>query len=82
MKLVRSFLWRRMLEEGRYRTVTEPAEAEKVNQPYLCRVLRLTLTLLAPDIVEAILEGRQPEITLPALMGALPEVWEGQRAMM
>ena len=78
--LARAFRWRRMLEDGRYASVTELAEAEKINQSYLCRVLRLTL--LAPDIVEAILDGRRPEITLPSLMGALPEVWEGQRAMM
>ena len=75
--LARAFRWRRMLESGRYGTVTELAAAEKVNQSYLCRVLRLTL--LAPEIVEAILDGRRPEMTLPRLMGALPEVWEEQR---
>jgi len=43
------------------------AAAEKINASYLCRVLRLTL--LAPDLVEAILDGREPEgMALPALM--------------
>ncbi len=45
----------------------EPAKAEKVNETYISRALRLTL--LAPDMVEAILDGRQPDgMTLPRLM--------------
>ena len=78
--LARAFRWRRMLDDGRFASVTELAEAEKINQSYLCRVLRLTL--LAPDIVEAILDGRRPEMTLAELMAAWPEVWEGQRTTM
>lgn len=74
--LARAFRWRRMLESGRFASVTELAEAEKINQSYLCRVLRLTL--LAPDIVEAVLDGRRPEMTLPALMGVYPVEWEKQ----
>jgi hypothetical protein len=50
-----------------------------MDRSYLCRVLRLTL--LAPEIVEAIMDGRKPEeVTLPALMKAVPVEWEGQRA--
>ena len=53
------------------------AAAEKINASYLCRVLRLTL--LAPDVVEAILDGRQPEgITLPALMEGVAVEWSLQ----
>jgi hypothetical protein len=38
------------------------------------------LTLLAPEIVEAILDGRQPtEMTLPVLLGPLPPEWGEQR---
>ena len=74
--LARAFRWRRMLESGRYGTVTELAAAEKVNTSYLCRVLRLTL--LAPDIVEAILDGRRPEMTLPKLMAPWPVEWGEQ----
>jgi hypothetical protein len=59
-------------------TIAEIAEAEKINESYVGRVLRLTL--LAPDIVEAILVGRQPtEMTLAGLMGPLPVVWGKQR---
>ena len=50
------------------------AAAEKINASYLCRVLRLTL--LAPSIVEAILDGRQgEEVTLPALMEGVAVEW-------
>ena len=53
------------------------AAAEKINSSYVCRVLRLTL--LAPDIVEAILNGRQTaEVTLAVLMKPLPVGWEEQ----
>jgi hypothetical protein len=73
--LARAFRWRRMLEDGSYGTIKELAAAEKINASYLCRVLRLTL--LAPDIVEAILDGRQPEgVTLPGLMEGVAVVWE------
>ena len=47
-----------MLEKGTYGTIAEIAAAEKINESYLGRVLRLTL--LAPDIVEAVLNWRQP----------------------
>ncbi|NDG50016.1 MAG: hypothetical protein EBY30_13495 [Rhodospirillales bacterium] len=76
--LARAFRWRRMLETGRYGTIDELAAAEKINSSYVSRLLRLTL--LAPDIVEAILDGRQPEeITLPGLMEPFPVEWERQR---
>jgi len=74
----RAFRWRKLLETGVYGTVDEIAAAEKINDSYVSRVLRLTL--LAPDIVEAILDGRQPvEITLTVLMRPVPVEWEGQR---
>jgi len=76
--IARAFRWRRMLETGRYATVKELAAAEKINASYVCRMLRLTL--LTPDIVEAILDGRQPDgITLPELMRGVAVEWEGQR---
>jgi hypothetical protein len=75
--VARAFRWQRMLDSGRFATINELAAAEKINSSYVSRVLRLTL--LAPNIVEAILDGRQPEgVTLPALMEAFPVDWEGQ----
>jgi hypothetical protein len=76
--VARAFRWRRMLESGRFATINELAAVEKINSYYVSRVLRLTL--LAPDIVEAILDGRQPEgMTLPGLMEPFPVEWLGQR---
>jgi hypothetical protein len=76
--ITRAHRWKRLLESERFASVTELAEAEKINQSYLCRVLRLTL--LAPDIVEAILDGRQPHrIQLEDLLQPHPAVWSVQR---
>ena len=76
--LARAFRWRRMLETGKHSTVQEIAAAEKINSSYVSRILRLTL--LAPDIVDAILDGRQPEgMTLPGLMEPFPVEWSAQR---
>ncbi|WP_255575346.1 hypothetical protein [Caldovatus aquaticus] len=76
--LARTFRWRRMLEEGRYGSIRELAAAERINDSYVSRVLRLTL--LAPDIVEAILDERQPkEMTLPGLLARFPSEWERQQ---
>ncbi len=67
------------MEEGRYGSLAELARAEKIDRSYLGKMLRPTL--LAPDIVEAILNGRQPaEIGLPALLEPIPSIWEEQRA--
>jgi hypothetical protein len=67
-----------MLESGGYATTREIAEAEKISETYVGRVLRLTL--LAPSIVEAILDGRQPaELQLDALMQRFPVDWGKQR---
>ena len=74
--VARAFRWRRMLEDGRFGTVAELAAAEKINASYVSRVLRLTL--LAPDVVEAILDGQQPEgMTLPRLMEGVEVAWRG-----
>src|SRR5450432_517919 len=76
--LARAFRWRKLVEEGRFGTLAELAAAEKINPSYVSRVLRLTL--LAPDIVEAVLDGRQPgEVTLPSLMRVFPVEWGEQR---
>jgi hypothetical protein len=70
--------WKRILEDGTYGSTAGIAEAEKINRSFVSRVL--TLTLLAPDIQEAILEGRQAKgLQLEELMGAMPGAWEEQR---
>ena len=56
--IARAFRWREMLKNGTHATIAEIAAAEKIDESYVGRILRLTL--LAPDIVEAILIGRQP----------------------
>ena len=76
--VARAFRWRDLLENGTHATIAEIATAEKINESYVGRVLRLTL--LAPDIVEAILEGRQPaEVTLAGLMRPFAVAWTEQR---
>ena len=77
--LVRAHRWRRQIESGRSKSITDLAEQEGVTDAYVCRLL--PLTCLAPDIVEAILDGRQPrELKLAAILGNGPMVWEEQRA--
>jgi hypothetical protein len=57
--LVRAHRWRRKIESGRAKSITDLAEQEGVTDAYICRLL--PLPCLAPDIVEAILDGRQPK---------------------
>ncbi len=76
--LARAHRWKKQLDSGRYQTVHDLAQAEKINPSYIARILRLTL--LAPDIVEAILDGRQPpELQLDKLLAPFPVEWERQR---
>jgi hypothetical protein len=76
--LVRAHRWRRQIESGQARSVTDLAEQEGVTDAYVCRLL--PLTCLAPDIVEAILDGRQPqELRLAEMLGNGPLAWNVQR---
>jgi hypothetical protein len=76
--VARAFRWRKLLETGVYSTLAELAASEKINPSYVSRVLRLTL--LAPDIVEAILNGRQPPaLSLASAMRPFSVEWAGQR---
>ena len=75
--IARGFRWRKLLETGVYGTIEEIAAAEKINSSYVSRVLRMTL--LAPSVVEAILDGRQPtKVTLAVLMRPFPVAWKEQ----
>lgn len=77
--LARAHRWRRMIESGEYASITELAKAEGVNESYACRVLRLSL--LAPRVVTAILNGRHnTDVMLRDLMQPLPVCWDEQIA--
>lgn len=75
--LARAFHWKRMLESGEFTTVAELAEREGIGSSYVTRVLRLTM--IAPEIVETILDGNQvPEVTLARVLEPFPTDWEQQ----
>jgi hypothetical protein len=75
---VRAHRWRRRIESGRAKSITDLAGQEGVTDAYVCRLL--PLTCLAPDIVEAILDGRQPEgLRLAEMLGNGALAWEEQR---
>jgi hypothetical protein len=77
--IARAFRWRKMLEDGTHATIAEIAAAEKINASYVGRVLRLTL--LAPDIVETVLDGQQrAQMTLAVLVRRFPVLWSAQRS--
>lgn len=77
--LARAFRWKRMLESGEFATIAELADREGIAPSYMTRVLRLTL--LAPDIAEAILDGKQgPAVTLARVLEPIPADWAEQRA--
>lgn len=76
--LVKAHRWRRRIESGRAKSSTDLAEQKSVTDAYVRRVL--PLTCIAPDIVEAILDGRQPRgLRLAEMLGNGPMGWEEQR---
>jgi hypothetical protein len=79
--LARAWRWQRMLDDGVYTTVSEIGDAENISKSYVSRVLRLAL--LAPDIVQAILERRaNGGLMLETLERPLPAGWGEQRAQL
>ena len=78
--LVRAHRWRRRIESGQARSITDLAEQEGVTGAFVCRLL--PVTCLAPGIVEAILDGRQPKgLRLAEVLGNGPLAWEEQRQL-
>jgi hypothetical protein len=76
--LARAFRWQRLLEVRVHATFDDLAKAEGVSQSHVSRMLRLTL--LAPEVVEAILAGRQPEgMRLEGLLAGFPDKWAGHQ---
>lgn len=75
--LVKAHRWRRRIESGKARSITDLAAQEGVTETYVCRIL--TLTCLAPALVATILDGRQPKgIKLATLLRGLPPAWQDQ----
>ena len=78
--LARAFRYQRLLDEERYASISEMAAAERIERGYLGSLLRLTL--LAPEVVEAILDGKaSPLLGLPQLLEPLPLSWVEQRSV-
>ena len=76
--VVQAFHWKSQLEAGQFATVSELAAAEGLNGSYVSHVLRLAL--LAPDLVEAVVQGSQPTtMQLQALVRNVPDHWDMQR---
>lgn len=76
--LARAFRWRRMLEEGHYASMRDLAATEGADRSYVARLLRLTL--LAPDLVQGILDGRTTEDANSIRPGMLiDDAWAEQR---
>ena len=76
--LARAFRYQRMLDAGRYGSMTEMAAAEKIDRGYLGRLLQLTL--LAPDVIDAILMGQHHSaLNFADMNGVVPTLWKDQR---
>jgi hypothetical protein len=79
--LARAYRWQRLIENGTYTSIAEIAKAEHINDSYVSRLMRLTL--LAPDIVEAIVDGRSsPAMTLDQMVKPHPAQWQAQRSVL
>ena len=73
--IARAHRYQRMLDQGLHGSLTELAAAEKMDRSFLGKLL--SLTLLAPELVEAILEGRC-DVGLPTLLRPFPASWHEQ----
>jgi site-specific DNA recombinase len=79
LALARARSWIRALRQGEFVDTAEIAQRFRLSDPHVRRLLRFTY--LAPDIVEAIVEGRQPRIlTVKLLLKGIPLEWADQRA--
>ena len=78
--LVKAHRWRRRLETGKAKSITDLAEQEKMTIAYVAKLW--PLTCLAPDIVAAILDGRQPRgLSVNRMLQNIPESWDEQRRL-
>ncbi len=78
--IARACRWQKLLDEGKFESISDLAREIGLDVSFAARLLRLTL--LAPDIVEAILMGEEPSgLSLTMLTKQLPSLWDEQRAM-
>lgn len=78
--LARAHRWQKLLDEGKVTSISDLARRFKVDASYVSRIMRLTL--LAPDIVEAILWGREPSgLSLAVLTKSLSTSWKMQNEL-
>lgn len=76
--LARAFRWKKLLDDGKFQSITQLAEVVGLDVSFAARILRLTL--LAPDIVEAILMGNEPSgLSLTKLTQVRSAIWAEQR---
>ena len=76
--LARAFSWAQILESGQVKSISELARSLEVDGSYVTRILKLTT--LAPDIVEVIINGEEPDgLSLAKLIASFPEEWNEQR---
>lgn len=79
--IARGFRWKKLLDEGRYMSIRQMADDLGVVAPYMSRLIRLTF--LAPDIIEAIVDGREPNgLSIERLRQPMPLLWEEQRQLL
>lgn len=79
--IAKAWRWQALYERGNYASLDAFAEKHKLNKSYAARIMRLNL--LAPDIRQKIMEGRQPKgLKLADLMDAFPPMWEEQRQIL
>jgi len=79
--LARAYRWQRLLDEGKFKSVSDLAREIGLDVSFAARLLRLTL--LAPDVIEAVLIGEEPSgLSLTTLTKQLSVVWEEQRESM
>jgi hypothetical protein len=79
MAVVRGRIWRDLLESGKAKSIAEIARVNKVDGSYVSRML--DLILLSPDIIEAILDGKEPSGLSLAMLTKkqIPLSWDEQR---
>lgn len=81
INLARAFRWQKLIDEGHFSNVHELADAIGKDSAYVARVLRLTL--LAPEIIHAVLTGTMPNgFSVESLKQALPVLWSEQKQML